>query len=63
MILRRVGYKIDYVGRYGSRDDRQRYYRITNCISDNLWQEIFSNWVDYEIRENAKFSEEMQAAA
>jgi hypothetical protein len=63
MILRRVGYKIDYVGRYGSRDDRQRYYRITNCISDNLWQEIFSNWVDYEIRENAKFAEEMQAAA
>jgi hypothetical protein len=63
MILKRIAYGIAYVARYGPRDNRQRYYRITNCISDRLWQEIFSNWIDYEMRENANFSEEMLAAA
>ena len=63
MILERIGYGIAKVGRYGPRHNRQRYYRITNCISDRLWEEIFSNWVDYEMRENALFSSEMLAAA
>ena len=63
MILSRIGYGIAKVGRLGSRSYRQRFYRITDSISEELRYEIFSNWVDYENRENAKFSEEMQAAA
>ena len=62
MILERLGYGITYVARYGGRNNRQRFYQITNYISERLWHEIFSNWVQHELWENAQFDKEYQAA-
>ena len=63
MILRRVGYGIDYVGRYGSRcarrsrtgGGRHRYYCMYDSISNELWNEIFNSWSFYESSENEQF--------
>jgi hypothetical protein len=63
MILKRIGYGIAYVGRYGQRGARQHYYRITNCISQQLWDEIFANWVEHELGENILHEEKQKVAA
>ncbi len=44
MIIKRLGYRIESVGRLGSRDNRHRYYRIVDTVEDSLWTQIFLNW-------------------
>ena len=44
MIIKRLGYRIESVGRLGSRDHRQRYYRIVDTVEDSLQKQIFLNW-------------------
>lgn len=63
MILKRIGYKIEGAGRLGARNNRKRYYRITNCISDELMTEIFDNWLRHELMENALFENDNQQVA
>ena len=63
MILARVGYKVEYVGRYGSRDDRHRYYQIHDCISNELWDEIFKGWSFSELSETQQFQNQQQQVA
>jgi hypothetical protein len=55
MILSRIGYGIDYVGRYGARNNRRRYYRMISHVSDELWNEIYNNWESHEKYENEAF--------
>ena len=63
MILERIGYRLVKDSRLGSRDNRKRYYRITNCISNELENEIFNNWLDHELYENASFENDSREAA
>lgn len=63
MILSRIGYKLNYIGRFGSRRDRHRYYSIFDCISNELWTEIFSSWSFYELSENEQFENEQKRVA
>ena len=44
MILKRLGYRIESVGRLGSRDNRHRYYRIVDTVEDSHQKQIFLNW-------------------
>ena len=62
MILERIGYGISYVGRYGARNNRRRYYRIINQISSELWDEIYSNWSNHEKSEIEQFEWQNRAA-
>ncbi len=62
MILERMGYGVDYIGRYGSRDNRQRYYKMISHVSDELWNELYSNWESHEKCENEAFDLNNRAA-
>ena len=63
MILRRIGYKIEKGHRLGSKIDRQRYYRISDCVSDELWADLFNNWAEFESLENQQFENQQKQAA
>ncbi|WP_373479210.1 plasmid replication protein, CyRepA1 family [Geminocystis sp.] len=63
MILRRIGYNIKKGSRLGSRSDRKRYYYITSCISNELADEIFTNWLYHELLENDNFENEQKQVA
>lgn len=63
MILKRIGYNIQKGSRLGSRGDRKRYYYITSCISDELVDEIFTNWLYNELLENDNFENEQKQVA
>lgn len=63
MILERIGYRLNKAGRLGSRNERKRYYRITDCISNELENEIFNNWLEHELGENASFENELREVA
>lgn len=63
MILKRIGYNIKKGSRLGSRKDRKRYYYITSCISDELADEIFTNWLYHELLENDNFENEQKQVA
>jgi hypothetical protein len=41
--LDRLGLKLEYLGRFGSRDDRQRYYRLASLDPDGRG-ELFDRW-------------------
>jgi hypothetical protein len=41
--LDRIGLKLECIGRLGSRDERQRYYRLTSLDPDGR-REIFERW-------------------
>ncbi len=63
MILKRIGYKIEKGHRLGSRGDRQRYYRLSDCVSDELWTDMFNNWAEFELLENQRFESQQQEVA
>jgi hypothetical protein len=46
--LDRLGLKLEYIGRFGSRDDRQRYYRLTSLDPDGRG-EIFERWKERDL--------------
>jgi hypothetical protein len=52
MIFKRIGYGIAYVARYGPKNNRKRFYKLTDCISTELWDNIFAHWVEHELGEN-----------
>lgn len=63
MIFKRIGYGIAYVARYGSKNNRKRFYKLTDCISTELWDNIFANWVEHELWENIHAEDEQKRAA
>ncbi len=43
--------------------NRQRYYRISDCVSDELWTDMFNNWAEFELLENQRFESQQQEVA